>query len=142
MDLTADCSNRENDITDVLDETFSLTQERFGEVFEVDLKPGGSQITVTEANKEEYVRLVVEHRIHKRVESQFDAFRNGILELVPMELLFVFDERELELLIGGMSEIDMYVASTLTLPDLTRCVLVGTTGQSSPIIEGTRRPTR
>ena len=142
MHQTANCPNREHDITNVLDETFSLTQERFGEVFEVDLKPGGSQIPVTEANKKEYVDLVVEHRIHKRVESQFDAFRNGILELVPLELLCVFDERELELLIGGMSEIDMYVASILTLPDLTRRVLVGTTGQSSLIIEVTRRPTR
>lgn len=29
-----------------------------------------------------------------------------------MDLLHVFDERELELLIGGMSEIDMYVSSS------------------------------
>jgi len=101
--------NRENDITDVLDETFSLTQERFGEILEVELKPGGSSIPVTEANKKEYVDLVVEHRIHKRVESQVEAFQRGILELIPMDLLYVFDERELELLIGGMSEIDMYV---------------------------------
>lgn len=33
----------------------------------------------------------------------------GLLELVPRDLINVFDERELELLIGGMSEIDMYV---------------------------------
>jgi E3 ubiquitin-protein ligase NEDD4 len=41
------------------------------------------------------------------VKSQFDAFMEGLLELVPSELINVFDERELELLIGGMSEIDM-----------------------------------
>ena len=44
------------------------------------------------------------------------AFRGGmegLLELIPMELLTVFDEKELELLIGGMSEIDMYEIITV-----------------------------
>ena len=31
----------------------------------------------------------------------------GVSELIPQELINVFHERELELLIGGMSEIDM-----------------------------------
>jgi E3 ubiquitin-protein ligase NEDD4 len=34
----------------------------------------------------------------------------GFSELIPQELINVFDERELELLIGGMSEIDVYVS--------------------------------
>lgn len=36
---------------------------------------------------------------------------SGFGELIPQELVNVFDERELELLIGGMSEIDVYVSS-------------------------------
>lgn len=55
--------------------------------------------------------MVVEYRISKRVTEQFGAFMDGLLELTPKELITVFDERELELLIGGMSEIDMYVLS-------------------------------
>jgi E3 ubiquitin-protein ligase NEDD4 len=39
----------------------------------------------------------------------------GLLELIPADLINVFDERELELLIGGMSEIDMYVSSFLSI---------------------------
>jgi len=97
----------ENDITDVLDETFSQTEERFGEMVTVELRPGGEDIPVTEENKKEYVDLVVDYRIGKRVKDQFDAFMAGLLELIPSELINVFDERELELLIGGMSEIDM-----------------------------------
>jgi len=31
---------RDNDITDVLDETFTTTEERFGELVATDLKPG------------------------------------------------------------------------------------------------------
>ncbi|TRM60509.1 hypothetical protein BD626DRAFT_571583 [Schizophyllum amplum] len=97
----------ENDITDVLEEMFSMTEERFGELVTIELKPGGEQVEVTEVNKKEYVDLVVEYRISRRVKEQFDAFMEGLLELIPMDLLHVFDERELELLIGGMSEIDM-----------------------------------
>jgi E3 ubiquitin-protein ligase NEDD4 len=81
----------------------------------VDLKPGGSEIAVTEENKKEYVNMVVEHRIYKRIKEQFDVFMAGLLEIIPMDLLCVFDERELELLIGGMSEIDMYVYSIKVL---------------------------
>lgn len=98
---------RENDITDILEETFTVTEERFGEIVNIELRPGGEDIPVTEENKKEYVDAVVEYRISKRVKAQFDSFMEGLLELIPRDLLHVFDERELELLIVGMSEIDM-----------------------------------
>ncbi|KAJ7600618.1 hypothetical protein C8J56DRAFT_1010453 [Mycena floridula] len=97
----------ENDITDVLDETFTQTESRFGELVTIELKPGGEDIPVTEENKKEFVDLVVSYRISRRVKDQFEAFMEGLLELVPSDLINVFDERELELLIGGMAEIDM-----------------------------------
>ncbi|KAI0713399.1 ubiquitin-protein ligase [Earliella scabrosa] len=97
----------ENDITDVIDETFTTTEERFGEMVTVELKPGGADIPVTEENKKDYVNAIVEYRISKRVKEQFDAFMSGFSELIPQDLINVFDERELELLIGGMSEIDV-----------------------------------
>jgi E3 ubiquitin-protein ligase NEDD4 len=103
-------SRRENDITDVIYETFTTMEERFGEMVTIDLKPGGADIAVTEENKKEYVDFVVEYRISKRVKDQFDAFMSGFSELIPQDLINVFDERELELLIGGMSEIDVYVS--------------------------------
>lgn len=46
---------RDNDITDILELTFSTDDDRFGEVVTVDLKPGGRDIEVTEENKKEYV---------------------------------------------------------------------------------------
>lgn len=99
----------ENDITDIIDETFTTTEERFGEMVTIDLKPGGADVPVTEVNKIDYVDHVVDYRISKRVKEQFEAFMSGFGELIPQELITVFDERELELLIGGMSEIDVYV---------------------------------
>lgn len=97
----------DNDITGVLDLTFSAEDDKFGQIVEVDLKPGGRDIEVTEENKHEYVELICEWKIYKRIEEQFKAFIDGFNELIPQELVNVFDERELELLIGGLAEIDV-----------------------------------
>jgi E3 ubiquitin-protein ligase NEDD4 len=97
----------DNDITDILELTFTAEDERFGEIVEIPLKEGGADIEVTEENKHEYVELICEWKISKRVEEQFKAFIDGFNELIPQELVNVFDERELELLIGGLAEIDV-----------------------------------
>lgn len=41
------------------------------------------------------------------MEEQFNAFITGFNELIPADLVNVFDERELELLIGGIADIDV-----------------------------------
>jgi E3 ubiquitin-protein ligase NEDD4 len=53
------------------------------------------------------ISLITEWRIQKRVEEQFQAFVSGFHELIPPDLVNVFDERELELLIGGIADIDV-----------------------------------
>lgn len=53
--LAHSVSIRENDITDVLDLTFSTEDSRFGETVTIDLKPGGQEMEVTNENKGEYV---------------------------------------------------------------------------------------
>ncbi|EPQ55532.1 HECT-domain-containing protein [Gloeophyllum trabeum ATCC 11539] len=97
----------ENDITDVLDETFSTTEDRFGEMVTVPLIPGGEDIPVTEENKREYVEALVDYRISKGVKEQFDAFMSGFVEIIPKDMISVFNEHELEWLIGGISDVDM-----------------------------------
>ncbi|KAI5857099.1 hypothetical protein BZA05DRAFT_166177 [Tricharina praecox] len=97
----------ENDITDVLDLTFSTEDSRFGETVTIDLKPGGQEMEVTNDNKGEYVELITKWRIERRVEDQFKAFIEGFHDLIPADLITVFDERELELLIGGIADIDV-----------------------------------
>ncbi|KAF8334171.1 uncharacterized protein EI90DRAFT_3121511 [Cantharellus anzutake] len=97
----------ENNITNIVNETFTMTEDRSGEIVTIDLKPNGADIPVTEENKKEYVEAVIEHRIVRRVKEQFDALMSGFSEIIPQELISVFNERELELLIGGISEIDV-----------------------------------
>lgn len=97
----------DNSIEGIMEETFSAVEDKFGEMITVELKPGGEHIEVTDENKREYVERMIEWRIVKRVEEQFRAFISGFSELIPLDLINVFDERELELLMGGMSEIDV-----------------------------------
>jgi len=97
----------ENDITDVTFETFSYDMERFGVTETVDLIENGRNVPVTQENKQEYVRLVVEYRLIKSVEEQLDHLLEGFYEIVPAELIAIFNEQELELLISGLPNIDV-----------------------------------
>ncbi|CEN62152.1 Putative E3 ubiquitin-protein ligase [Aspergillus calidoustus] len=97
----------DNDIEGIIDLTFTVDDEKFGERRTIELKPGGEDIPVNNENKHEYVELVTEWKIVKRVEEQFNAFMSGFNELIPADLVNVFDERELELLIGGIADIDV-----------------------------------
>ncbi|KAK2068432.1 hypothetical protein P8C59_003068 [Phyllachora maydis] len=98
----------DNDISGgILEQTFSTEDERFGVVTVEDLIPNGRDIDVTNENKKDYVDLMVKWRIEKRIAEQFQAFKEGFHELIPQDLINVFDERELELLIGGIAEIDV-----------------------------------
>ncbi|KAJ5137987.1 hypothetical protein N7526_004220 [Penicillium atrosanguineum] len=97
----------DNDIEGIVELTFSVDDEKFGERSTVDLIPGGRDIPVTNENKPQYIELVTEWKIVKRVEEQFNAFMSGFNELIPADLVNVFDERELELLIGGIADIDV-----------------------------------
>ncbi|CAM9018793.1 unnamed protein product [Wickerhamomyces anomalus] len=97
----------ENDITDIIIETFAVETEDYGEVKIIDLIPDGRNIAVTEDNKQEYVRLVVEYRLQKSVEEQVSNFLQGFHEIIPKELISIFDEQELELLISGLPDIDV-----------------------------------
>jgi E3 ubiquitin ligase SMURF1/2 len=97
----------ENDLTGVIDTTFSVEHDSFGVMKVHDLKKNGRNIQVTEQNKKEYVKLYVTYRFMHGIEQQFLALQKGFNELIPQSLLKAFDERELELVIGGLGTIDL-----------------------------------
>ncbi|XP_065089830.1 E3 ubiquitin-protein ligase SMURF2 isoform X2 [Ochlerotatus camptorhynchus] len=97
----------ENNINGVIDSTFSVENNSFGALKVHELKPNGASIQVTEDNKREYVKLYVNYRFMRGIEQQFLALSKGFGELIPSQLLRPFDERELELVIGGISKIDV-----------------------------------
>ncbi|XP_065060278.1 apoptosis-resistant E3 ubiquitin protein ligase 1-like [Rhopilema esculentum] len=71
----------------------------------VELLPGGSRIDVTNDNKLKYLQLSAEYRMIKSVKDEINSFTKGFNALIPENLLSIFDESELELLICGTHEI-------------------------------------
>ncbi|KAH6656670.1 hypothetical protein BKA67DRAFT_511823 [Truncatella angustata] len=97
----------ENDITDIITEMFSVETDEFGVTRTEDLCENGRNIPVTEDNKQDYVRLVVEHKLLSSVKEQMEHFLKGFHEIIPAELVSIFTEQELELLISGLPDIDV-----------------------------------
>ncbi|KAG5080956.1 hypothetical protein AAZX31_02G201900 [Glycine max] len=104
----------ENDISDVLDLTFSIDADEEKlilyertEVTDYELIPGGRNIKVTEENKHQYVDLVAEHRLTTAIRPQINSFLEGFNEMIPRELISIFNDKELELLISGLPDIDL-----------------------------------
>ncbi|XP_041699975.1 E3 ubiquitin-protein ligase HECW2-like isoform X1 [Coregonus clupeaformis] len=98
---------KDNDIEDMLDLTFTVNEEVFGQITERELKPGGAGIPVSEKNKKEYIEGMVKWRIERGVAQQTESLVRGFYEVVDVRLVSVFDARELELVIAGTAEIDL-----------------------------------
>ncbi|XP_014828696.1 PREDICTED: E3 ubiquitin-protein ligase HECW2-like isoform X4 [Poecilia mexicana] len=98
---------KDNDIEDMLDLTFTVNEEVFGQITERELKPGGGNIPVSEKNKKEYIERMVKWRIERGVVQQTESLVRGFYEVVDARLVSVFDARELELVIAGTAEIDL-----------------------------------
>merc|ERR1712146_676352 len=62
---------------------------------------------LTNENREEYLRLQLKHIMFDRADEQLAYFLKGFYEVVPHQLLQVFDYRELELLLCGLPTIDL-----------------------------------
>lgn len=67
----------ENDITEIITETFSVETDDFGVTQVVELVENGRHIPVTEENKHEYVQRIVEYRLTGSVEAQLEEFLKG-----------------------------------------------------------------
>lgn len=73
----------------------------------VELISGGSQIAVTNENKMHYLNLLAQYRLASQVRDEVEHFLKGLNELVPENLLAIFDENELELLMCGTGDINV-----------------------------------
>ncbi|KAJ1977899.1 hypothetical protein H4R34_003410 [Dimargaris verticillata] len=89
--------------------TFEITVEsltRPGCQVAVPLLPGGDQIPVTNANRQQYVDLYADFVLNRAVEGQFAAIRQGLLRVVDRRLLALCGPLELERLMVGEQELD------------------------------------
>ncbi|KAK4476301.1 hypothetical protein MN116_001503 [Schistosoma mekongi] len=99
---------RDNSVDECdLDLYFVATYDLLGALHEDELIEGGKDIKVTEENKFDYIRLMVDWRFNRGVTKQTEEIHKGIFEVLNPEWLELFDEREFELLLSGMPEIDV-----------------------------------
>ncbi|KAG9338101.1 hypothetical protein JZ751_027072 [Albula glossodonta] len=111
---------------------FAQDMEILGKVSTHQLKDDGENELVTQDNKEEYISLLTDWRFTRGVEEQTKAFLDGFNEVVPLEWLRYFDEKELEVVKEMDSEkrirLLQFVTGTCRLPVGGFAELIGSNG--------------
>jgi ubiquitin-protein ligase E3 A len=92
-----------------VEDTFGLT---FTALSGVELVEGGSQIAVTEANRERYVSLAVDHALNRVSARAFDALRASFMALCGGLALRLVSPAELEVLVCGTPHLDFHALRT------------------------------
>ncbi len=58
--------------------------------------PGGSKIPVMDSNKLRYLDCLAQYKLATNMKDEVEGFLKGLNELIPDQLLSIFDENELE----------------------------------------------
>lgn len=90
----------EGDVEDLgLD--FTVVENELGETNVVDLLPNGSNIVVNASNRIEYISLMADYKLNRQIRQQCTAFRKGLANVINLEWLYMFSNKELQVLISG-----------------------------------------
>ncbi len=81
---------------------------------EIELKPNGKQLQITEETREEWVSLVKDFKMSES-KVQIDAIRSGISAVMPFDLLSMFTPQELGTLVTGSPVLDVELLKKWTL---------------------------
>ncbi|KAF8543143.1 hypothetical protein BDD12DRAFT_273336 [Trichophaea hybrida] len=112
------------DFQDDVESTFNLdftitTQVAPGKVETYNLKPDGDSIPVTNHNRLAYVHLVSKYRLVKEPEKQTAAFLKGLTKIINPNWLKMFNQSELQTLVGGDA------GSPINVEDLRKHTIYG-----------------
>ncbi|KDR68274.1 hypothetical protein GALMADRAFT_1354749 [Galerina marginata CBS 339.88] len=80
---------------------FTVTIEDSGMTKTVDLIPNGCDIAVTRENRLRYIDLTTRYHLNTQIKQQTDAFLDGLSQLIQPKWLKMFNQPELQVLIGG-----------------------------------------
>jgi hypothetical protein len=99
---------KENDGVEALCLDFSVTNRKLnGDIETIDLKENGRNIEVKDENKHEYIYLRLRYIMLDSFAEQLQHLMAGVFEVIPQELILVFDYQELELVLCGVPSIDV-----------------------------------
>ncbi|KAG5879073.1 hypothetical protein JTB14_023897 [Gonioctena quinquepunctata] len=99
---------KERDMSDVFGLSFEITRVAFGETVTIPLKPNGSDITVTQENKQEYVDLYINYIFNESVKLQYQAFHTGFMKVCDGRVLQLFHSHELMAVVVGNENYDWH----------------------------------
>jgi len=81
---------------------------------EVELKTGGRNVTVQFENKDEFIALSIEARLHE-CDQQIKAMQKGLNTVIAPHMLSLFSSYDLELLVCGDPEINIEILRKHTI---------------------------
>ncbi|XP_075165628.1 ubiquitin-protein ligase E3C [Haematobia irritans] len=80
---------------------FTVASSSFGQTQVIELKPQGQSIPVTNSNRIEYLQLMADYKLNQQIRKHCIAFRKGLSNVVCVEWLYMFSNKELQILISG-----------------------------------------
>ncbi|KAH8284660.1 hypothetical protein KR018_011151 [Drosophila ironensis] len=80
---------------------FTVASSSLGQTQIVELKPQGQSIPVTNSNRIEYLQLIADYKLNVQIRRHCNAFRKGLSNVLPIEWLYMFSNKELQILISG-----------------------------------------
>ncbi len=89
------------DVEDLFCRMFEVSYDVYGEIKTFDLVPNGSQIAVTNDNRQEFVDKYIDHYTNKSISKQFAALKRGFNKVCGSLALQVCRAEELEQMICG-----------------------------------------
>ncbi|KTW25580.1 hypothetical protein T552_03441 [Pneumocystis carinii B80] len=82
---------------------FTIIEQEFGKTTTIELIPGGSDISVTNTNRLQYIYTMADYRLNKVISKQSYAFAKGLFDIIDIKWLSMFSSQELQKIIGGSS---------------------------------------
>ncbi|XP_058057066.1 ubiquitin-protein ligase E3C isoform X2 [Anopheles bellator] len=80
---------------------FTVVCDALGVTKVEELKPNGTNIIVNSSNRIEYIQLMADFKLNQQIRAQCVAFRQGLANVLPIEWLYMFSNKELQVLISG-----------------------------------------
>jgi ubiquitin-protein ligase E3 C len=81
--------------------TFSIQVDEDDQNRVIDLIPDGRNIPVTYQNRLQYIQLVANYRLNVSMQKPSTAFVRGLSGLIDVKWLVMFNQKELQTLVGG-----------------------------------------
>ncbi|KAL9875983.1 LOW QUALITY PROTEIN: ubiquitin-protein ligase E3C-like [Glossina fuscipes fuscipes] len=90
----------EGDVAE-LNVDFTVATSSSGQPQVLEPKSQDQRISLTNSNRTEYVQLMADNKLNVQIRRHCVAFRKGLSNVLPLEWLYMFSNKELQILISG-----------------------------------------